>query len=85
MDGMRCDVAGNLYITRWGKGTVVVLSPQGVFLREIELAGLNCTNIAFGGSDGRTAYVTVADRGNVEYFRVHVPGREWHLSQRSTH
>src|SRR5262249_47673063 len=27
-DGMRCDVDGNLYITRYGKGTVVVLSPK---------------------------------------------------------
>ena len=28
-DGMRCDVDGNLYITRYGKGTVAVLSPEG--------------------------------------------------------
>lgn len=82
MDGMRCDVAGNLYITRWGKGTVAVLSPQGELIRELQLAGRNCTNIAFGGPDGCTAYVTVADRGNVESFRVEFPGREWQLAQR---
>src|SRR5690606_30268150 len=79
MDGMRCDVAGNLYITRWGKGTVAVVSPRGEVLREIELAGKNCTNIAFGGADGCTCYVTVADRGNVETFRADVPGREWQM------
>ena len=28
-DGMRCDVDGNLYITRHGKGTVVVMTPEG--------------------------------------------------------
>ena len=28
-DGMRCDVDGNLYLTRYGKGTVVKLSPKG--------------------------------------------------------
>jgi sugar lactone lactonase YvrE len=28
LDGMRCDVAGNLYVTRHGKGTVVILSPR---------------------------------------------------------
>ncbi len=82
MDGMRCDIAGNLYITRWGKGTVVKVSPQGEVLQEIQLAGRNCTNIAFGGRDGCTAYVTVADRGNVETFRVETPGREWQLAQR---
>lgn len=82
MDGMRCDVAGNLYITRWGKGTVAKLSPTGELLQEIELAGKNCTNIAFGGPDGCTAYVTIADLGNVHTFRVEQPGREWSLSRR---
>ena len=28
-DGMRCDVDGNLYITRYGKGTVAKISPAG--------------------------------------------------------
>jgi sugar lactone lactonase YvrE len=82
LDGMRCDVAGNLYITRWGKGVIAKLSPQGELLLEIALAGCKCTNIAFGGTDGCTAYVTGADRGNVETFRVELPGREWQLAQR---
>jgi sugar lactone lactonase YvrE len=84
LDGMRCDVAGNLYITRWGKGTIAKLSPQGELLLEVQLIGQKCTNIAFGGPDGCTAYVTVAERGNVEAFRVEVPGREWELGQRNT-
>jgi gluconolactonase len=82
LDGMRCDIAGNLYITRWGKGVIAKLSPQGELLMEIPLNGAKCTNIAFGGSDGCTAYVTVADRGNVESFGVELPGREWRLAQR---
>jgi gluconolactonase len=81
LDGMRCDVAGHLYITRWGKGTIAKLSPQGELLAEIPLIGQKCTNIAFGGSDGCTAYVTVADRGNIESFRVEHPGREWQLAR----
>src|SRR5690606_8671804 len=39
MDGMRCDVDGNLYITRHGKGTVVKLSPEGKVLQEIRMIG----------------------------------------------
>jgi len=74
LDGMRCDIAGNLYITRTGKGTVVKVSPQGEVLAEVELMGLSPTNIAFGGPDGRTCYVTVADwsadQGHIETFRV---------------
>lgn len=81
MDGMRCDIEGNLYITRHGKGTVAKLSPAGEVLLEVQLAGKLCTNIAFGGPDGRTCYVTMADRGNVEVFRADLPGRSWQLFQ----
>ena len=81
MDGMRCDVEGNLYITRHGKGTVAKLSPAGEVLLEVSLTGKLCSNIAFGGPDGRTCYVTMADRGNVEVFRADLPGRSWQLFQ----
>ncbi|MDE0426634.1 SMP-30/gluconolactonase/LRE family protein [Candidatus Poribacteria bacterium] len=81
MDGMRCDIEGNLYVTRYGKGTVAKLSPAGEVLLEVKLTGKRCSNIAFGGPDGRTCYVTMADRGNVEVFRTDVPGRSWQLCQ----
>lgn len=81
LDGMRCDVDGNLYIARYGKGTVVVVSPQGQLLHEIQLAGQNPSNLEFGGPDGRTCYVTLADRGNIESFRTDRPGRSWQLYQ----
>ncbi len=75
LDGMRCDRDGNLYVTRHGKGVIAKLSPEGELLREIPLLGKDCTNICFGGPDGRRAYVTVADTGNIQYFDVEVPGR----------
>jgi sugar lactone lactonase YvrE len=81
MDGMRCDIDGNLYITRHGKGTIAKLSPAGDILREIELGDSNPSNIAFGGPDGCTAYVTLQQTGNVECFRVERPGRSWQLLQ----
>ena len=75
-DGMRCDVKGNLYITRHGKGTVVVLSPEGKVLREIDVLGKMPTNLTFGGPDGRTVYVTDADQKRIVSFRAEHPGRE---------
>ena len=77
MDGMRSDVDGNLYITRHGKGTVAVVSPQGVLLREIDVLGKLPTNICFGGPDGRTAYVTEVEHGRLVQFRTDRPGLEW--------
>ena len=76
LDGMRCDIKGNLYVTRREKGTVVVLSPKGKILREIYLKGKMPTNVTFGGKNRKTIYVTLADRGCIEKFEVKYPGRE---------
>jgi len=81
MDGMRCDIDGNLYIARHGKGVVAKVSSKGQLLKEIILQGKKPSNIAFGGPDGRTAYVTLQDRNNIETFRVDAPGREWKMIQ----
>lgn len=75
MDGMRCDERGNLFITRHGKGTVAMISPEGELLQEITLTGKKPSNITFGGPDGKTCYVTLQDRGCLEKFRVEFPGR----------
>jgi gluconolactonase len=80
-DGMRCDVDGNLYVTRYGKGTVVKLSPTGEILREIDILGARPSNICFGGPDGRTAYVTEVEHQRLVMFRVERPGLEWHQQQ----
>jgi sugar lactone lactonase YvrE len=83
MDGMRCDTDGNLYIARHGKGVVAKVSSKGQLLKEIILLGKKPSNIAFGGPDGRTAYVTLQDRGNIETFRVEAPGREWKMIKKN--
>ena len=80
MDGMRCDVKGNLYITRYGKGTVIKVSPKGQILQEIKLKGKKPSNIAFGGKDGKTAFVTLQDRGYIETFRVSDPGHSFKIN-----
>src|SRR5436305_933728 len=75
--GMRCDVDGNLYIARYGKGTVAVLSPQGKVLREVDVLGKSPSNLCFGGPDGRTVYVTEVDKRRLVQFRVDRPGLAW--------
>ena len=82
-DGMRCDAAGNLYIARIGKGVVAKVSPNGEILKEIKLIGKKPTNVAFGGEDGCTVYVTLMDMGNLETFRVDTPGREWKMQRKN--
>lgn len=77
LDGMRCDKKGNLYVTRHGKGTVVVLSPAGELLEEVKLKGTKPSNIAFGGKDGKICFITLQDRGCVEIFRTDIAGKNW--------
>ena len=81
-DGMRCDIEGNLYITRYGKGTVVKLSPDGKILKEIDVLGKQPSNICFGGPEGRTAYVTEVEHRRVVQFRVDKPGLAWERWQK---
>lgn len=76
-DGMRADVDGNLYVTRYGKGTVAKVSPEGKVLREIDVLGKRPSNLCFGGPDGRTCYVTEVEHGRLVQFRVDRPGLEF--------
>jgi sugar lactone lactonase YvrE len=76
-DGMKCDKKGNLYLTRYGKGTIVVLSPEGKELKEIVLLGKRCSNLVFGGKAGKTVYVTLQDRKGMERFENDIPGKKF--------
>jgi sugar lactone lactonase YvrE len=77
LDGMRCDARGNLYVSRYGKGTVVVLRSSGRQLAEIQLQGSKPSNLDFGGEKGRTVYVSLQDNGQIECFTAPHPGRAW--------
>jgi sugar lactone lactonase YvrE len=74
-DGMKCDSQGNLYVTRYGKGVIAVLSPEGKLVREVSLKGKSCSNLVFGGKDKKTVYVTLQDRKGMERFNVDIPGK----------
>lgn len=77
MDGMKCDAKGNLYVTRYDKGTIAILSPGGKLIREVQMKGKKTSNITFGGPDGKTCYVTLQDRKCVETFRSEIAGKKW--------
>lgn len=58
-DGMTLDCHGNLYVTEHGPKRVRVFTPQGRELATIR-TDANVTNVAFGGADGKTLYITGA-------------------------
>ena len=84
LDGMRSDQQGNLYIARYGAGEVVVLSEQGQLVSQYRLKGQFPTNVAFGGCDGKTLYVTMQKRGAIEKLNVEHAGRSFSANNRCT-
>jgi gluconolactonase len=56
-DGMAVDQAGNLFVASYNGGGIEVFAPDGEHWGTIEVPG-SPTNCAFGGTDGRTLYVT---------------------------
>jgi gluconolactonase len=57
-DGVKTDRDGNVYTT--GPGGVWVFSPSGELLEKLAVPGVS--NIAFGGEDGRTLFMTAGTR-----------------------
>jgi sugar lactone lactonase YvrE len=74
-DGMACDKKGNLYVTRYGKGTIAIMSPEGKMIREVQLKGKRCSNLVFGGKKGKTVFVTMQDRKGIEKFEAENAGK----------
>jgi signal peptidase len=79
IDGIRSDVDGRLFVARMLKGTLVILDSSGRQEREISMTAAEPSNLAFGGIDGRTVYVTQRKGGYIESFVADRPGREFCL------
>jgi gluconolactonase len=56
-DGFAMDCAGNLYVASGSPGTLQVYSPSGSKLGSVTVV-VSLSNMAFGGSDGKTLYMT---------------------------
>jgi len=76
IDGLRTDVSGRLLVARILKGAIAVLTPDGHVAREIQLKAKEPTNLAFGGRDGKTVFVSQRQGGFIESFRTDIEGRE---------
>ncbi|ORX91284.1 calcium-dependent phosphotriesterase [Basidiobolus meristosporus CBS 931.73] len=90
IDGMRTDIAGNLFVTRNGGQKVVVISPSGQLLSIIKTTFTAPTNLEFGGPLGKTLHIVGRcgintpggqGAGCVDTWENNVPGRAWTLLQ----
>jgi gluconolactonase len=74
-DGATIDCAGNVYWASGADGLVHVFSPAGAELGTIT-SGAGTTNVAFGGDDRQTLFITSGRTGDSGLYSVHlgVPG-----------
>ena len=65
-DGLAVDSDGNLAIAHVGLGTVWLFDKRGEPIARIRSScGHNTTNLAFGGPDGRTLFITESESGSL--------------------
>jgi gluconolactonase len=65
LDSLALDAEGNICVATLITGCITVISPSGEVLRQVETGDPITTNIAFGGADLRTAYVTLSGTGQL--------------------
>lgn len=75
-DGLAIDEAGNLAVAHLGLGSVWLFNPMGEPIARIRsCAGPLTTNVAYGGADRRTLYITESETGQILAAKLDVPGR----------
>lgn len=73
-DGLAVDCEGNLVVAGPGTGSVWVFSPSGEPILRIKSPGGRPTNLAFGGPDRRTLFITDAGNSTILSHRMPYPG-----------
>jgi sugar lactone lactonase YvrE len=79
-DGLAVDEEGSLFICHPSLGSVFVVDSEGIPKARIVTAaegGKNLTNCCFGGTDGRTLFITDSMKGHVQSVQWHCAGMDW--------
>jgi gluconolactonase len=80
-DGMVIDCAGNLYVAKASTSNVAVYDPDGNSIGMISVPSsenIQVTNVAFGGSDHKTLYITgLQNKKGLFQVKLDIPGRPY--------
>ncbi len=64
-DSLAVDGHGNICVATLVTGHITVIAPSGAVIRQVQVPDTFVTNICFGGTDMRTAYVTLSGVGQL--------------------
>jgi len=73
-DSLAVSASGKILVATIMNGGVAEFWPDGGTMRHHPLPDLHVTNLAFGGPDMRTAYITFSQAGALVALRWHEPG-----------
>ena len=75
-DGLALDAQGRLAIAHVGMGSVWIVDQLGEPVYRVRsCTGLHTTNVAFGGPDGRSLFITESASGCILRAELDVPGK----------
>jgi gluconolactonase len=76
-DGLAMDEDGNLVVCHVGLGAVWLFSARGEPMLRIDAPeGVHTTNVAYGGPEGKTLFITESGTGTVLKAEMPVRGRD---------
>ncbi|HVM83703.1 MAG TPA: SMP-30/gluconolactonase/LRE family protein [Candidatus Binatia bacterium] len=62
-DSLAVEAGGNICVATLVSACISVISPEGKLLEQVPTGDIVTTNICFGGADRKTAYITLAGKG----------------------
>jgi len=75
-DGLAIDEGGRLAVAHVGMGTVWVFDARGEPVYRVRSCAENhTTNVAYGGADNRTLFITESGSGSILKARLDIPGK----------
>ena len=64
-DSLAVEACGNICVATLISGCITVIAPDGAIVEQVPTADRVTTNIAFGGGELKTAYITLSGRGEL--------------------
>lgn len=79
-DSLGMEACGNIAVATIGESGISVVSPDGELVEFVATDDPFTTNIAFGGADGRDAYITLSGTGRLVKCRWERAGLQLHYN-----
>ena len=82
-DSLKVLANGNIVVATLIEGCLTEFNPAGKVVRSVKMPDGHVTNLAFGGKDMRTAYITLSATGRLATMKWPTPGLKLNFSDKA--